>query len=153
MLRRRLPQVVITLGVVAASVLGISSAASAAPSSFTAASIHGGGAGAVGAETVGGISWYNRSVTLTGVRSYVAAHECSHFIVSGWQGGTRVSSFESGQLCAMSAGHWYPFGDLILDGSGVSGGITEVVVDVYDETHTGYGFADCLRSDSSCYER
>jgi hypothetical protein len=151
--RRRLLQVWITIGVVAVSVVGIGSAAVASPSSFTAASIHAGGAGAVGAETVGGISWYNRSVTLTSVRSYVAAHECSHFVISGWQGGTKVTSFESGQLCAGSTGHWYPYGDIILPASGLSGGITEVVVDEYEETTEGYGFADCLRSGSTCYER
>jgi hypothetical protein len=146
MLKRRLPQVLIALGLVVVSILGMTSAASAAPSSFTAASIHGNGAGSVGAEGVGGITWYNRSVTLTSVRFYVAANECGSIYIAGYQGITRVANWDKTQCVA----GWVSYGDVSLDGSGVSGGITEVLVMVDDDTHRGSGFADCFRSASSC---
>jgi hypothetical protein len=150
MLRRRLLQAGITIGAVAASVLGMTSAADAAPRSFTAASIHGGGTGALAAEAVGGITWYNRSVTLTSVRFYVTAHECGHFTVEAWQGNTHVDSFAPPQQCATTTGRWISYGDIPLYASGLSGGITEVVIDAYDDTHSGHGWADCTRSASSC---
>ncbi|GAA2709512.1 hypothetical protein ACFY2R_01565 [Micromonospora olivasterospora] len=151
MLRRRLLRVGVTIGVVAAALLGMSPAANAAPSSFIAASIHGGGAGALAAEAIGGIAWYNRSVTLTSVRFYVAANECGYFTVEAWQGGSRLDYFDIPKQCAGSTGRWISYGDIPLDGSGLSGGITEVVIDVYDSTHLGHGWADCTRSASSCY--
>lgn len=151
MLKRRLLRVGLTIGVVTASLLGLSSAAQAAPSSFVAASVHGGGTGAIGAEVVGGITWYNRSVTLTSVRFYIAPRECGHFTVEAWQGGTRLDYFGISQQCAGTTGRWISYGDILLDGSAVSGGITEVVIDAYDDTHAGNGWADCTRSASSCF--
>ncbi|MDV5143643.1 hypothetical protein R1T08_04920 [Streptomyces sp. SBC-4] len=149
---RRLLQVGFTIGVATASLLGMSSAASAAPSSFNTASVHGGGTGAVGAQVLGGISWYNRSVTLTSVRFYIAPRECATFSVEAWQGGTRVDYFDVGEQCSWSsAGRWISYGNIQLDGSGVSGGITEVVIDVHDKTHAGHAWADCTRSASSCF--
>jgi hypothetical protein len=148
--RRRLLAMGITIGAVTASLLGLSPAAYASPGSFTAASIHGGGAGAVGAEAVGAITWYNRSVTLTSIRFYVAAGECGHFEVTAWQGSQKIDGSKSPTQCSGSAGKWVPYNDLPLDASGVSGGITEVVIDAWDDTHNGWGWADCSRSDSSC---
>lgn len=34
--------------------------------------------------------------------------------------------------------------------AGVPGGITDLLVLVYDETHTVTGYADCYQTDSSC---
>ncbi|MER5872226.1 hypothetical protein [Streptomyces sp. NPDC002044] len=148
---RRVLRAGITAGAVAACLLGTIPAAEAAPRSFVAASVHGNGAGAVGAETTGGITWHNRSVTLTSVRLYVAARECGRFNIVAWQGNRLVDSIASTQQCAGATGRWIPYGDLPLDGSAIAGGITEVVIDVYDDTHTGNGYADCTRSGSSCY--
>ncbi|MFH9725677.1 hypothetical protein ACH4M4_22325 [Streptomyces sp. NPDC017254] len=147
---RRLLRAGFTIGLVLTSLLGIGSTAHAAPGSFAAASVHGGGTGATGAKAMGGISWYIRSVTLTSVKFYIAPHECAHFTVEAWQGGTMVDSFETGQLCAQSTGWWNSYGDISLDGSWVSGGITEVVIDAYDDTHKGHAWADCTRTASSC---
>jgi hypothetical protein len=150
MLRQRLLRAGITIGAAAATVLGMTSTAHAAPASFTAASIHGGGTGALAAEAVGGISWYNRSVTLTSVRFYVTAQECGHFTVQAWQGNLKVDSFAPPKQCATTAGRWISYGDVPLYAGGLSGGITEVVIDAYDDTHSGNGWADCSRTASSC---
>lgn len=148
---RRLLRAGITMGAVAASLLGTSPAAEAAPRSFSAASVHGGGTGAVGAQVTGGITWYNRSVTLTSVRFYVAARECGRFSVAAWQGSRLVDSLAASQQCAGATGRWITYDDIPLDGSLVPGGITEVIIDAYDDTHVGNGWADCTRSGSSCY--
>ncbi|MFD3803886.1 hypothetical protein ACFWSF_22720 [Streptomyces sp. NPDC058611] len=139
------------MAAVAAALLETGPAAEAAPRSFSAASVHGGGAGAVGAQVVGGMTWHNRSVTLTSVRFYLAARECGRFAIVAWQGDRPVDSAASSQECAGATGRWISYGDMPLDGSWIAGGITEVVIDVYDDTHTGYGWADCTRAGSSCY--
>lgn len=58
-------QALIGIGLVAVSLPGISTAANASPGSFTAKYVHANGTGSLAVQATGGISWYNRSVTLT----------------------------------------------------------------------------------------
>jgi hypothetical protein len=138
----------------AAGVLGFGVAAQAAPSSFTAKAIHSGGAGALAVQATGGLAWYSRSVTLTSVAFYVRANECARFTVIGVQGSTIVDSYDypsaTGSVCPGSTGRTYSLGSVPLDGSWLSGGITEVFVYAEDVSHSVTGYADCDRAWSSC---
>lgn len=151
MLKRRMFQVLTGIAVAAAALFGVAGTAGASPSGFTAAFVHAGGTGAVGAEAIGGITWYNRSVSLTNVQIYAHASECARLDVSAYANGTRVDSYTSIEYCTGSASRWFPaIPSIPLDGSAVSGGITEVLIRVVDVNDTGYGYADCFRSGTAC---
>ena len=54
-------------------------------------------------------------------------------------------------LCAgTTSGRTYLFGDVVLDGSFVSGGLTTVMIYAFDDTDKTYGYTRCLRSSSAC---
>ena len=150
MLRRRMLQTGIAIGMLAVSVFGWSSAASASPTSFVAKAVHSGGAGAVAVQASGGLSWYSRSVTVTSLKIYVKAGECGKLSVIGSQGNSVVDA-EGWDRCGGTTGGWQTIGNVTLDGSAVSGGITDVTVYVRDLDHEIVGYADCYRVDSSCY--
>ncbi|MEV4140077.1 hypothetical protein AB0J72_48955 [Dactylosporangium sp. NPDC049742] len=147
MLRRRMLQAGIAIGVLAASVFGSSSAANASPASFVAKAVHAGGAGAVAVQATGGLAWYSRSVTVTSLRVYVKAGECGKISVFGSQGNTVVDA-KGWDRCG--TGTWETIGNVTLDGSAVSGGITDVTIYVRDLDHEIVGYADCYRVNSSC---
>lgn len=152
MLKRRMLQALIGIGLVAVSLLGVSGAANASPSGFTAKYVHANGTGSIGVEATGGISWYNRSVTLTSVRFYAHAGECGVLDVVADGGGTSViDRYQRGSLCGYATtGRWYALGDIVLDGSAVSGGITQLYIYVIDSTHDGMGEAYCVRTAARC---
>jgi len=150
---RRLVQAGVAVGVFAVSVLGLSSSANASPTSFVAKAVHANGAGKLAVEATGGLTWYNRSVTVTSLRFYANAGECGYVNVWGDQGSTPIShkTFpSSGYYCGGTTGKWVSIGDVTLDGSDYSGGITEVDIIVWDVTHDGWGFAQCYRANSTC---
>ncbi|MEO3779226.1 hypothetical protein ABGB16_20745 [Micromonospora sp. B11E3] len=155
MLRRRLAQAGVAIGMLAVAVLGFSPAASASPTSFVAKAVHANGAGALAVQATGGLAWYSRSVTLTSVTFYANAGECGYLGAEGWQGSTLID-FKfyppgSGEFyCGGSTGKWFTVGNIALDGSQVSGGITQVRVYVFDHYHDGTGYAYCGRTSSAC---
>ncbi|WP_432974123.1 hypothetical protein [Dactylosporangium sp. CA-233914] len=149
MLRRRMLQTGIAIGVLAVSVFGSSSAANASPTSFIAKAVHAGGAGAVAAQATGGLTWYNRSVTVTSLKFYVKAGECGKLSVFGSQGDTVVDA-KGWDRCGGTTGTWVTIGNVTLDGSAFSGGITDVTIYVRDVDHEIVGYADCYRVNSSC---
>ncbi|HTJ33524.1 MAG TPA: hypothetical protein VL738_09870 [Dactylosporangium sp.] len=153
MLRRRMLQAGTVIAMVAASLLGFSTAASASPTRFTAKAVHANGAGALGVEITGVLTWYNRSVGLTSVKVYANAWECGEFKMTGYQGSSQVAVAYGVDYCAGATGRWFSVDNVVLDGSNLSGGITEVVIDVHDTHHDVRGFSDCLRTASSCYQR
>jgi hypothetical protein len=138
----------------AAGVFGFGVAAQAAPSSFTAQAIHANGAGAVAVQATGGLAWYSRSATLTNVSFYVRANECARFSVVALQGISYVDSYDypsvTGRMCPGPTGQTYNLGNIVLDGSKLSGGITEVIVYAKDLDHDVDGFATCERAVSTC---
>ncbi|MGN9909004.1 hypothetical protein ACTMTJ_15780 [Phytohabitans sp. LJ34] len=154
MLRRRMARAGVAIGMLAVSILGLSSPASAAPTSFVAKAVHASGAGRLAVQATGGLSWYSRSVTATSVRFFANAGECGYVSVTGWQGSTSIDyavyPSGSGYYCGGTTGKWFNIGNVPLDGSRVSGGITEVLVIVFDVTHAGQGYAECYRSGSTC---
>ncbi|GAA3755229.1 hypothetical protein GCM10022225_44990 [Plantactinospora mayteni] len=155
MLRRRLAQAGVAIGVLAASLLGFSPAANAAPTSFVAKAVHAGGAGALGVQATGGLAWYSRSVTLTSVRFYANAGECGYLAAEGWQGSTFIDfsyhpPADEDYYCGGATGRWFTVGNIALDGSQVSGGITQVRVYVLDASHDGQGYAYCNKASSAC---
>jgi hypothetical protein len=150
MLKRRMLQAGVAIGVLATSILGIGSAANASPTGFTAASVHANGAGALAIEVTGGLTWYSRSVGLTSIHFYAAPNECGTWTADGWQGDTLIDVVSFGTYCGGAAGRWIPFSDVVLDGSAVPGGITEVNIKAWDSTHGGMGETDCYRSASLC---
>ena len=101
---------------------------------------------AVTGVAIGGISWFSRSVTLTSVKAYAITGECGDLFVEAFAGSTVVYSVDYGPFCD----GWTTIGNLPLDGSSVSGGITRVWIDVTDKLHNGRGYADCYRSESTC---
>ena len=152
MLRRRVLQATVGLAVAVAALLGTSSAASASPSSFLARYVHAGGTGSVAVQGTGGLVWYNRSVTATNVEFYVHAAECGTLVLQGLDSAGDVRSEHAfPDLCASAtSGRTYLFGDVVLDGSFVSGGLTTVMIYAFDDTDRAYGYTRCLRSSSAC---
>jgi hypothetical protein len=153
MLRRRMLQAGVAIGLVAASLLGLSSAANASPTSFIAKAVHANGAGKLAVEATGGFIWYNRSVGLTSVKFYANAGECGYLQAFGWQGSAQIDNARfpgTGLYCGGTTGKWFTIGDFTLDGSGVYGGITSVTVVVVDYYHQISGYADCLKVASTC---
>lgn len=150
MLRRRMLQTGIAICIIAASTLGLGSAANASPTRFTAAAIHANGAGALAVEATGGLSWGNRSVSLTSVKFYANAGECGYFRAEGYQGETLIDGRYFGSYCGGSTGRWFSIGTFTLDGSWISGGITDVSIMVVDQTHAGSAIIDCYRSAALC---
>lgn len=151
MLRRRVLQTVIGVVVAMAALVGMGTAASASPSSFTVRFVHGGGTGAIGAAATGTITWYNRSVGLTNVKVYAHALECSRLYVYAYAGSKNVDLEYTRTFCAPpDRGEWFPAADILLDGSAVSGGITEIDLYIVDEDHNGQGHVNCKRTASAC---
>lgn len=156
MLRRRMLQAGLAITLVATSILGLGPAVNASPSSFNVKSVHANGAGAVGAMAVGGMTWYNRSVSLNSVRFYTAPGECGRLTVyaTANQGSTWVTTHhypsEHGMYCGGTDG-WFTVGSFTLDGSRVYGGITEVQIFVTDVTHNGQAIGYCYRAYTACY--
>ncbi|MEO3779225.1 hypothetical protein ABGB16_20740 [Micromonospora sp. B11E3] len=140
----------VAIGMLAVAVLGFSPAASASPASFVAKAVHANGAGALGVQGTGGLAWYSRSVTLTSVKFYANAGECGYLTAWGWQGSTLLDTYETGLYCGGSTGQWFTIGNIPLDGSQVSGGITKVEVYVDDYYHYVTGYAYCGRTNSVC---
>ncbi|WP_163511357.1 hypothetical protein [Fodinicola acaciae] len=139
-----------------AALFGTGTAAHASPTSFVAKAVHSGGAGATALIVTGGLSWSNRSVTLTNVQVWVAPHECGYVTATGFQGDRMIDDEErptgSDLYCGYSSAHGltYGIGNIPLDGSAVSGGITLVWVGALDSTHGATGYADCYRAKSAC---
>ncbi|MFG1955119.1 hypothetical protein [Micromonospora sp. NPDC048830] len=155
MLRRRLAQAGVAIGMLAVAVLGFSPAASASPTSFVAKAVHANGAGALAVQGTGGLAWYSRSVTLTSVTFYANAGECGYLAAEGWQGSTLIDVVyrpaEGGNYyCGGATGQWFTIGNVALDGSQVSGGITQVRVYAVDFYHYVRGYAYCSRTSSAC---
>jgi hypothetical protein len=150
MLRKHLPRLGIAVATLAAVVLGAGAPAQAAPSTFTARAVHGGGAGAVGAATTGGFAWTNRSVSLTDVRLYVRSLECAYIHAVGYHGNNYVDSTTTALYCSNGPARWFDVGNIPLDGSQQDGGIILVEVEVIDTNHNIRGYAHCARADSSC---
>jgi hypothetical protein len=152
LLRRRMMQAAVAFGILAASTLGISSVANASPASFTAKAIHSDGAGALAVEVTGGLTWYNRSVGVTGIHLYLAPGECGTWEALGWQGSNLIAAktFTTYKYCGGTTGKWIPFSDFTLDGSLYVGGIQSVWIIAIDNTHTVTGTVDCLRTASVC---
>jgi hypothetical protein len=150
MLGKHLPRFGITVATLAAAVLAVAAPAQAAPSTFTARAVHGSGAGAVGAQTTGGLSWTNRSVSLTSIRLYVRSLECAYLVVGGFHGNTHVDSTDTPLYCSNGPAQWFNLGNIPLDGSRQDGGIILVDVQVIDASHNIRGYAHCARADSSC---
>ncbi|GLZ77500.1 hypothetical protein Afil01_23070 [Actinorhabdospora filicis] len=155
MLRRRVLQVTAAIGLVVAALLGTGSAANASPGSFKALTIHANGAGAVADQAVGGITWYNRSVALTSVKFWVHAGECGSLELSGMDSAGYIKDQrEYTGLCGnRTSGKWYTIGDVVLDGSDVPGGLRDVMIYVWDDTHKGSGYTTCARAAASCVIR
>jgi hypothetical protein len=150
--KNRVTQAAISLILAAGATVGFSATAQAAPAGFTAKAIHSGGSGALADEATGGFSWLSRSVVLTNTRFWVKAGECGRFIVTGMQGDTMVDWYSHpSDLCGGASGAWHTIGNVTLDGSSTPGGITEVIVYAEDIDHTINGYADCYRSNGSCY--
>jgi hypothetical protein len=150
MLGRRLLQAGVAICIFAASTLGLGSAAQAAPTTFTAAAIHSNGAGALAVEATGGLSWGNRSVTLTSVRFYAGPGECGYFRAEGYQGGSLIDFWYGGSHCGGTTGKWFTIGTYTLDASSTPGGITDVELMVVDQTHAISAIIDCYRTASLC---
>jgi hypothetical protein len=129
-------------------VAGESTAAYASPSSFDVARVHVQGATAV--RVTGGLTWHNRSVTLTNVRLYVKASECGSVLFSAYGIGEFIDDYYIEGICPGPSGHWFSFGDHFLDATDDYGGIRELRIYVTDETHGGQNISFCLRSASAC---
>ncbi|MEV6964861.1 hypothetical protein AB0M47_07055 [Hamadaea sp. NPDC051192] len=159
MLKRRMLHTGLAIALVAVSILGFDTPANADfPSSFVAKSVHADGFGALAVEATGGISWYNRSVTLTSVRFYANVNECGYFRAYGYQGGRLIDFADlptgsTSYFCGGSTGKWFTLGNVPLDASAVPGGIDEVYIVAADATHGSSGWADCFRDPltPSCY--
>ncbi|WP_144127663.1 hypothetical protein [Catellatospora sichuanensis] len=150
---RRLVQAGVAIGMLAVSVLGLSSPANAVPTSFVAKAVHAGGAGKLAVQATGGLTWYNRSVTVTSVKFYASPGECGYVAIWAYVGNADVDHKfypSSGSYCGGSTGKWFTVGNVPLDGSAYSGGITEVYIVVFDETHSGQGWALCARASFAC---
>lgn len=155
MLKRRILQVFIAATAVVAGLFGAAGTANASPTAFHASSVHANGAGALAVAFQGGLIWGNRSVTLTTPRLWVGLGECGWIEIWGKQGDKviDVQSFGNNTpYCPAGDSQWYRFSDILLDGSDVPGGITEVKIYVVDEYHNGLGRTICLRSSSVCTE-
>ena len=154
MLRQRMAQAGVAIGMLVVSILGLSSPASAVPTSFVAKAVHASGAGKLAVQATGGMTWYSRSVTLTSVSFYANAGECGYLAVHAWQGQKHIDEVfypaGSANYCGGTTGRWFTIGTIPLDGSAVSGGITEVDVDVFDVSHEGRGYAWCDRASFAC---
>jgi len=161
MVRRRILRAGIAIALVAVSIFGSGAPASASPSSFVAKAVHANGAGALGVEAVGGITWYNRSVMLTDVRFFANAGESGNVAFHGYQGTPNTFDpplidyvFYPGDGTYYHSGltgTWFPIGDVLLDGSAVSGGITMVIIYITDHTHNIAQEVICYRFYASCY--
>lgn len=152
MLKRRLLQSLVGFAAATSALVGLTGTANASPTSFVAKTVHAGGAGSLADEAIGGITWYNRSVTLTNVRFWAHAAECGSMDITAWHAGDPIADqAHYASLCGnATTGKWYTIGDVVLDGSDVVGGINRVMVQVYDDTHHGYGYIVCSREDSAC---
>lgn len=162
MISKPIVRICLSIGIIAASVIGIGSPAYAGASSFAAQAVHSDGAGALAAKATGGLAWYNRSVGTTGVKFYIKANECGYMHVQGLVGESTVDEYYyppdpvygeksfGGTVCGGSTGKWYTVGDRTLDGSAYTGGITSVLVGAVDYTHGIHGWTSCLRSNSYC---
>lgn len=155
-LRRRILHIGVIIGLVMAAVFGTGTAAQAAPTSFAARAIHGGGAGATAISVTGDLHWANRSVTLSNLKVHALPGECGSFVVWGYQGNTEVDLDIRPETAAEfycgggSSGTWHYPWNIVLDGSHIQGGITRVRVRAVDDSHAIFGYANCLRSSSSC---
>ena len=151
MLKRRLLQAVVGIGVAMASLIGMSTAASAAPASFYVASVHGGGTGAVGAAMKANLTWYNRSVVATNVKVYVHALECGRGTIYAYAGSTGAATAITREFCAPAdTGEWFNAANLELDGGSFVGGITMLTIYIQDYDHDGEASITCYRSRSTC---
>ncbi|MEU8003570.1 hypothetical protein AB0B66_20630 [Catellatospora sp. NPDC049111] len=119
----------------------ITSPAKATDTSFMDDYYHGSGALAV--RVTGGITWHNRSVTLTGVKLFVKSGECGRALFKGWAGSTMAdlkNTEADGLECSpvsTAQGKWHDIPDFTLDGGSYTGGIREIDVEVVDVTHSG----------------
>ena len=122
-----------------ALLVGTTSPARASDTSFFVEFVHDGGAGAIGAETSGGITWFNRSVSLTNVQLFVHAGECADIDARAYfrnnNSWVQVAS-QVVQACnSTSAGVTFSVQDLGFDCGAIVGGCGKVQVFVIDEVH------------------
>lgn len=154
MLKRRFVRLLITMALAVTAIFATTTAANAA-SSFTVAAVHANGAGATAVQITGSITWYSRSVSLTGLHLWVNANECGNWSVYGYQGDTFIDGRDSAnwsfRYCAPATGaQSWPFSDITLDGSAYPGGITRLVITADDMSHIVYTQAICLRPNTFC---
>jgi hypothetical protein len=121
-----------------AAVLANGSPAFATDTSFDVAYAHAGGAGATAAATKGSIRWLNRSVALDNVQIYCGQ---DHFVDArfiAFQNDNQIGTpLRLSFNCVTFPAQWSPFGDHVLDGSDVPGGINRVIVQAVDVSHGG----------------
>jgi len=142
------------VGIAAALTLGTAGVASAAPSVFVAKAVHSGGAGATAVSATGNLAWSLslKTVTLTNVKLFVKGGECGHLLIFGNQGSS-VVTFPyrypaSGSLCP-AADKTYSIGTFSQT-AGVAGGIDELDVFAFDDSHDVAGYAHCYQVSSVC---
>ena len=150
MFKRRMLQVLIGFGLVAAALLGANSAANAAPGSFSVQYVHGGGSGSLAAKATGTMSWSNRSVVMSNVKVYVHALECARLFAYGYSGTKGAGATTSREFCAPAdRGEWFYEDDLSMTTT-IPGGFTEVDFYIRDYDHDAEGSLTCYRSRAAC---
>jgi hypothetical protein len=119
-----------------AAVLANGSPAFATDTSFNVAHAHAGGAGATAVATKGSIRWLNRSVALDNVWLYCGQSHWVYARFSAYRNNIQIGApLTLTQNCETSS--WSSYGDRVLDGSNVPGGINRVIVEAVDWTHGG----------------
>jgi hypothetical protein len=62
----------------------------------------------------------------------------------------RQNGADHDNFCGGSTGTRYYIPDTLLDGSGLSGGVTELEIMVKDSAHGGSGWSNCRRGRGTC---
>ncbi|MEO3929734.1 hypothetical protein ABGB07_38665 [Micromonosporaceae bacterium B7E4] len=115
--------------------------AHATDTKFQVTHAHSGGAGTIAVSIKGNIDWLNRSVRLYNMQIFVKGGECGIGWLAGYQTNSQgdevlIDRNRTDTYCPYGDA-WYPVPDITLDGSFISGGITRLKVQAWDETHQG----------------
>ena len=145
--KRRFTTLIAALTVGVTALVASPTPAHASDTVVNVAAVHAGGAGATAARATATLTWLNRSVRIDNVKLYCAGHHKCQLFIFGDQGNTTVDFTEFGEVISYgSTPITFDYGDKMLDGSAVRGGITEVRVYVHDNTHSPlYGLQTLYR--------